>query len=449
MRFEDLGLSEPLLRAVTAEGYEIATPIQAQAVPLVAAGRDLVGCAQTGTGKTAAFALPIIQRLSADRSRQKDRNRPIRALVLCPTRELALQIGDSFSRYGRHAGLRHAVIFGGVGQMPQVRAIKAGVDILVATPGRLLDLMNQRVVHLSGIEVLVLDEADRMLDMGFIHDLRRIVSHTPRDRQTLLFSATMPESIRELARQWLRNPADVRVTPVSSTAEKIEQSVVHIPQKLKCALLAEWLGKTPRRRTLVFTRTKHGADKVVRQLNKAGIPADAIHGNKSQTARQNALARFKSSRPVVLVATDIAARGLDVEEISHVVNFDLPLDPESYVHRIGRTGRAGAEGVAISFCDGAEKSRLRAIERLTKQRIPLVAMQVEGTVEAPQRAESPRSDVARTDGPRSGGQKASRAKAPPAPRGQRKPSNPGSTVPGSKPPKKNWRRRKFAASGAK
>jgi ATP-dependent RNA helicase RhlE len=356
--------------------------------------------------------------------------------VLCPTRELALQIGESFARYGRHAGLRHAVIFGGVGQMPQVRAIKSGIDILVATPGRLLDLMNQRIVHLSGIEVLVLDEADRMLDMGFIHDLRRIVSHTPRDRQTLLFSATMPESIRELARQWLRNPADVRVTPVSSTVEKIEQSVVHVPQKLKCVLLAEWLGKTPRQRTLVFTRTKHGADKVVRQLNKAGIPADAIHGNKSQTARQQALARFKSNRPMVLVATDIAARGLDVDEISHVVNFDLPLDPESYVHRIGRTGRAGAEGVAISFCDGSEKSRLRAIERLTKQRIPLVAMKVEGSVEAP-----PSADAPRTDAPQ-----ASRPKAPSAPRNQRKPRNPGSTIPGSKPPKKKWRRRKFASN---
>ena len=362
MRFEELGLTEPLLRAVRAEGYEIATPIQSQAIPLIAAGRDLVGCAQTGTGKTAAFALPTLQRLAEDRSRGNDRGRPIRALVLCPTRELALQIGESFATYGRHAGLRHAVVFGGVGQAPQVRAIKAGLDILVATPGRLLDLMNQRFIQLSCIEILILDESDRMLDMGFIHDLKRIVSHTPRDRQTLLFSATMPESIRDLARQWLRNPADVRVTPVASTVETIQQSVVFVPQKQKGVLLAEWLNKTACVRTLVFTRTKHGADKVVKQLVKAGIAADAIHGNKSQTARQQALARFKSNRPVVLVATDIAARGLDVDDISHVVNFDMPLDPETYVHRIGRTGRAGAAGKALSFCDSAEKSKLKAIE---------------------------------------------------------------------------------------
>ncbi len=380
MRFEELGLTEPLLRAVRAEGYEIATPIQSQAIPLIAAGRDLVGCAQTGTGKTAAFALPTLQRRAEDRSRGNDRGRPIRALVLCPTRELALQIGESFATYGRHAGLRHAVVFGGVGQAPQVRAIKAGLDILVATPGRLLDLMNQRFIQLSCIEILILDESDRMLDMGFIHDLKRIVSHTPRDRQTLLFSATMPESIRDLARQWLRNPADVRVTPVASTVETIQQSVVFVPQKQKGVLLAEWLNKTACVRTLVFTRTKHGADKVVKQLVKAGIAADAIHGNKSQTARQQALARFKSNRPVVLVATDIAARGLDVDDISHVVNFDMPLDPETYVHRIGRTGRAGAAGKALSFCDSAEKSKLKAIEQLTRQRITSEAMRIDNPV---------------------------------------------------------------------
>ena len=388
MRFEELGLTEPLLRAVRAEGYEIATPIQSQAIPLIAAGRDLVGCAQTGTGKTAAFALPTLQRLAEDRSRGNDRGRPIRALVLCPTRELALQIGESFATYGRHAGLKHAVVFGGVGQMPQVRAIKGGLDILVATPGRLLDLMNQRFVNLSGIEILILDESDRMLDMGFIHDLRRIVSHTPRDRQTLLFSATMPESIRQLAKQWLRNPADLRVTPVASTVDTIQQSVVFVPQKQKGVLLAEWLQKTARERTLVFTRTKHGADKVVKQLVKAGIAADAIHGNKSQTARQQALARFKSNRPVVLVATDIAARGLDVDDISHVVNFDMPLDPETYVHRIGRTGRAGAAGKALSFCDSAEKSQLKAIEQLTRQRIASEAMKLS----TPIVEEAPRHD---------------------------------------------------------
>jgi ATP-dependent RNA helicase RhlE len=401
MRFEELGLSEPLLRAVRAEGYETATPIQEQAIPLLTAGRDLVGCAQTGTGKTAAFALPTLQRLAEDRSRGNDRNRPLRALVLCPTRELALQIGESFSIYGRHSGLRHAVVFGGVGQMPQVRALRAGLDILVATPGRLLDLMNQGFVKLSGIEVLILDEADRMLDMGFIHDLKRIVSKTPRDRQTLLFSATMPESIRDLARQWLRNPADVRVTPVASTVEKIEQSVVFVPQNQKTVLLAEWLLKTARQRTLVFTRTKHGADKVVRQLVKSGIAADAIHGNKSQTARQQALTRFKSKKPVVLVATDIAARGLDVDDISHVVNFDIPLDPETYVHRIGRTGRAGAAGIALSFCDGAERSRLKAIERLTRQQIASEQMEWEGkSTAAP--AAPPRQPHARRPRPKTG-----------------------------------------------
>jgi ATP-dependent RNA helicase RhlE len=376
MRFEDLGLAEPLLRAVRAEGYEVATPIQTQAIPLIMAGKDLVGCAQTGTGKTAAFALPTIERLAQDRSRGNDRNRPIRALVLCPTRELALQIGQSFATYGKHAGLRHAVVFGGVGQMPQVRAIKAGLDVLIATPGRLLDLMNQGFVQLSGIEILILDEADRMLDMGFIHDLTRIVNKTPRDRQTLLFSATMPDAIRKLARQWLRNPVDVQVTPVASTVERIEQGLVYVPQKQKPALLAEWLGTTARQRTLVFTRTKHGADKVVKHLVKAGIPADAIHGNKSQTARQQALEKFKSNRPIVLVATDIAARGLDVDDVSHVVNFDIPLDPETYVHRIGRTGRAGASGMAISFCDGAEKVRVRAIEKLINQRIPSANIEV-------------------------------------------------------------------------
>jgi ATP-dependent RNA helicase RhlE len=428
MRFEDLGLAEPLLRAVRAEGYEIATAIQVQAIPLIAAGRDLVGCAQTGTGKTAAFALPTLELLAKDRSRGNDRNRPIRALVLCPTRELALQIGESFATYGRHAGLRHAVVFGGVGQMPQVRAIKAGLDVLIATPGRLLDLMNQGFIQLSGIQVLILDEADRMLDMGFIHDLTRIVNKTPRDRQTLLFSATMPESIRKLAKQWLRNPADVQVTPVSSTVEKIEQSLVFVSQKQKTALLADWLSKTARQRTLVFTRTKHGADKVVKQLVKAGIPADAIHGNKSQTARQQALTKFKSNRPLVLVATDIAARGLDVDEISHVVNFDLPLDPETYVHRIGRTGRAGATGIAISFCDSAEKSNLKAIERLTGQRIPTVKIQFEGMIESAPEPSQPR--------PNQGG------------RDRQRPNRDGSGRPSghARPAQKQGRRRRFGAA---
>jgi ATP-dependent RNA helicase RhlE len=367
--FDNLGLPEELVRAVKNEGYTIPTPIQAQTIPLIMAGRDMVGCAQTGTGKTAAFSLPSLALLSAKNINLKDRRRPIRMLVLCPTRELALQIGESLTNYGKHTGLKHAVIFGGVSQFHQVSALDKGIDMLVATPGRLLDLMNQGYIRLDGIELLVLDEADRMLDMGFIHDLKKIVARCPRERQTLLFSATMPESIRELARQWLRDPADVRVAPVSSTVEIIEQEVIHVPQKQKSQLLAKWLQSTARGRTLVFTRTKHGADKVVRHLEKAGIRGEAIHGNKSQNARVRALEKFKSKNPPVLVATDIAARGLDVDGVSHVVNFDIPHEPETYVHRIGRTGRAGAAGAAISFCDPSERSDLRAIEKLTNRRL--------------------------------------------------------------------------------
>ena len=342
--FECLQLPEALVRAVKNEGYEIPTPIQAQCIPLILEGRDMVGCAQTGTGKTAAFSLPSLARLSGKNINLKDRRRPIRMLVLCPTRELALQIGESLNVYGKHTGLKHAVIFGGVSQFHQVAALDKGIDMLVATPGRLLDLMNQGYIRLDHIELLVLDEADRMLDMGFIHDLKKIVARCPRERQTLLFSATMPESIRDLARQWLHNPADVRVAPVSSTVEIIEQEVVFVPQKQKTAFLAKWLDNTARQRTLVFTRTKHGADKVVRHLEKVGIKAEAIHGNKSQNARVRALEKFKSKHPPVLVATDIAARGLDVDGVSHVVNFDVPHEPETYVHRIGRTGRAGRHG---------------------------------------------------------------------------------------------------------
>jgi ATP-dependent RNA helicase RhlE len=367
MRFEDLGLAEPLLRAVRAQGYSSTTKIQAAAIPSILEGRDVLGCAQTGTGKTAAFALPTLQRLGRNECRVDGRGRKIRTLVLAPTRELALQICQSFQAYGRHTTVRQAAIYGGVGQSPQVRALNHGVDVLIATPGRLLDLMQQGFVDLSHVEVLILDEADRMLDMGFIHDLRRIIAKIPRRRQTLLFSATLPPAIHALADHWLTDPVDVRIAHASVTVETIRQSVFFVAQKQKLQLLTHWLRETPWTRTLVFTRTKHGADKVARSLVKAGIQADAFHSNKSQSARQRVLLRFKAPQPLVLVATDIAARGLDIDDISHVVNFDLPADADNYIHRIGRTGRAGSAGVAVSFCDHGERSALQAIQRLTRQ----------------------------------------------------------------------------------
>jgi ATP-dependent RNA helicase RhlE len=369
MKFEELGLAETLLRAVRAEGYTTPTRIQAAAIPPVLEGRDVLGCAQTGTGKTAAFALPALQRLGSAASQTG--RRATRTLVLAPTRELAIQIGESFRAYGRHTGLRHAVIYGGVGQHPQVRALRAGVDILIATPGRLLDLMQQGFVDLKHVEILVLDEADRMLDMGFIHDLRRIVAKVPTQRQTLLFSATMPREIRQLADQWLRDPVDVRVDPVSRTADTVRQSVVFVEQPNKIRMLKHWLETTAWTRTIVFTRTKRRADMVAKLLRKAGVAADAFHADKSQSARQRTLERFKSPKPLVLVATDIAARGLDIDSVSHVINYDLPVDAENYVHRIGRTGRAGADGVALSFCDTGERSHLHAIQRLTKQTLSI------------------------------------------------------------------------------
>ena len=371
MSFAELELSENLLRAVREEGYEIATPIQREAIPPILAGNDLLGCAQTGTGKTAAFALPTLQRLLAGGQSGRERGRPIRTLVLAPTRELAAQIGESFRGYGRFTGLRHTVVFGGVGQMPQVRAIQHGVDVLVATPGRLLDLMNQGFVRLDRVEILILDEADQMLDMGFIHDLRRIVARVPRERQTLLFSATMPEEIRRLANQWLTDPVEVRVAPQATPAERVTQSVYFVEKQAKPQLLARYLREARVTRTLVFTRTKHGADKLVRALTEHGFRAAAIHGNKSQSVRQQVLARFKSEHPPVLVATDIAARGLDIDSVSHVVNYDLPLTPEIYVHRIGRTARAGADGIAITLCPRDERGMLREIERLTRQRLSI------------------------------------------------------------------------------
>ncbi len=367
--FAALGLSEPLLKALAHEGYTTPTPIQTKAMPHVLAGRDLFGCAQTGTGKTAAFALPLIERLMNDRRHAAPKH--CRILVLAPTRELAGQIHDSFKAYGRHAHLKSAVIYGGVNQNPQASAVARGVDVLVATPGRLLDLIGQRLVEIKTVEYLVLDEADRMLDMGFIHDVRRIVGMLPRQRQTLFFSATLPTEVRDLAGTMLRDPLEVKTTPQATPAETVAQSVFHIPQKQKRSLLVHLLQTGGMGRVIVFTRTKRGANKLAQDLEKAGVRAAAIHGNKSQNQREKALADFKSPRPPVLIATDIAARGIDVDEVSHVVNFELPHEPETYVHRIGRTGRAGLTGEAVSFCDREEEDRLEAIERLLRRRIPV------------------------------------------------------------------------------
>jgi ATP-dependent RNA helicase RhlE len=369
MTFPELGLSAPLLRAIASEGYTAPTPIQSQAIPHVMAGSDLLGCAQTGTGKTAAFALPILHRLSQAGAPPRGAPRKVRVLVLSPTRELAAQIGESFRTYGRHTPLRHTVIYGGVGQGSQVGALRQGVDVLVATPGRLVDLLQQGHVDLRSVEVFVLDEADRMLDMGFLPDLRRVLARLPAQRQTVFFSATMPPAIEQLAHGILRQPVRIWIAPVQATSALIEESVCFVPQQQKSHLLARWLATKPIARALVFTRTKHGADRVARDLNRAGIRAEAMHGNKSQSARQRVLASFKSPRPPIVVATDLAARGIDVDGISHVFNFDLPREPETYLHRIGRTGRAGASGVAVSFCDHAERKHLKDIERLIRRSI--------------------------------------------------------------------------------
>jgi len=366
--FHHLGLAEPILRALTQENYTTPTPIQRDAIPPVRAGRDLVGIAQTGTGKTAAFALPILDRLAATPGRPEKKT--CRVLVLSPTRELAAQIRDSFRAYGRYLRLTFALAIGGVSMGNQVRALAGGVDVLVATPGRLLDLVRGNALRLDRVEVLVLDEADRMLDMGFIHDIRAIVARLPAQRQTLLFSATMPREIAELAGEMLRDPARVAVTPVASTAERVAQRIIHTNRAAKPSLLVDVLKAEAVERALVFTRTKHGADKVVRGLLRAGIAAQAIHGNKSQNQRERVLADFRAGRVRTLVATDIAARGIDVDGISHVINYDLPNIPESYVHRIGRTARAGAAGTAISFCDAEEAPFLRDIEKLIRMRIP-------------------------------------------------------------------------------
>jgi ATP-dependent RNA helicase RhlE len=369
-RFEDLHLIEPLLRAVREEGYEHPTPIQQQTIQHVLLNHDLLGCAQTGTGKTAAFALPILQRLHSTPVVGPG-PRHVRVLVLSPTRELASQIGESFSRYGRYTKIRQTTVYGGVGQAPQAQALRSGVDVLVATPGRLLDLIEQRIARLDRVEILVLDEADRMLDMGFIHDVRRVISTLPKKRQTVLFSATLPRDIQSLARDILNNPVRVEVTPTATTVDKVVQSLYHVDKHGKFALLAKLLKDPALRRTLVFTRTKRGANKLAEQLNQSLVRADAIHGNKAQGARERALENFKKGMSRVLVATDIAARGIDVDGITHVVNFDMPDVPENYVHRIGRTARAGNEGVAIAFCAPDERSELVAVERLIRMRIPV------------------------------------------------------------------------------
>ncbi|MDP3393194.1 DEAD/DEAH box helicase [Sediminibacterium sp.] len=371
MLFKELELIEPILNALETEGYVNPTPIQQQAIPLALAGRDLLGCAQTGTGKTAAFAIPILQ-LVCKTQIGGNYSKGIKALVLTPTRELAIQIDESFAAYGKNLRMKHQVIFGGVSQVHQVNALRSGVDILVATPGRLLDLMQQGHVRLHDIQFFVLDEADRMLDMGFINDVKKIVAKLPAKKQTLFFSATMPPEIEKLSATLLHNPAKVEVTPVSSTVEKIEQAVYFVEKENKKHLLNELLKDQQIQTALVFTRTKHGADKVVKDLTKQGITAEAIHGNKSQNARQRALTNFKAGSTRILVATDIAARGIDIDLLSHVFNYELPNVPETYVHRIGRTGRAGASGMAVSFCDAEERAYLKDIQKLIKIQLPVV-----------------------------------------------------------------------------
>jgi ATP-dependent RNA helicase RhlE len=422
MKFEELGLAPPLLAAVKAAGYETPTPIQQQTIPAAIQGRDVLGCAQTGSGKTAAFCLPTLQRIHTASSDEAE----LRALILTPTRELAAQIGESLTTYGKNLELWHTVIFGGVSDKPQIAELKKGVDILVATPGRLLDLMNQRAVRLDSIELFILDEADRMLDMGFINDVRKITAKLPAKRQTLFFSATMPADIKKLADNLLTNPQFVAVDPVSSTVDTVTQSVYFTDKTKKHLLLVDLLKDPAFFRTIVFSRTKHGSDKVVRHLLKAGFNAAAIHGNKAQNARIRALEGFKAGKVDVLVATDIAARGIDVEDVSHVINYDLPNVPETYVHRIGRTARAGNSGIAISFCDAEERPFLRDIERLTAKRLT----RVEDHAFLPDRAlpelpdakpgrRQPRAEPGAYANASSGGQKRGRRR----PRGGRRPAS--------------------------
>jgi ATP-dependent RNA helicase RhlE len=371
MSFNKINLIKPLQKALVEEGYKTPTPIQEKAIPIILSRKDLLGCAQTGTGKTAAFALPILQILSTEKN-SGPRKRTIRALIITPTRELAIQIGESFSAYGKHTGLKNVVVFGGVHQRIQTSKLVAGVDILIATPGRLLDLMNQNYILLHNLKMFVLDEADRMLDMGFINDVKKVISKLPAKRQSLFFSATMPPEIVKLARTILVKPIKVEVTPESSTVEAIKQSLYYVEKPEKKKLLVHLLKDPSITSALVFTRTKHGADKLVRILNKSKILAEAIHGNKSQTSRQRALSNFKANKTRVLAATDIAARGIDIDELSHVINYEIPNIPETYIHRIGRTGRAGLDGVAISFCDSEEKAYIKDIVKLIGIPIPIV-----------------------------------------------------------------------------
>jgi len=394
--FESLGIVEPLRRVLTAENYTTPTPIQQKAIPLLLEGRDLLGIAQTGTGKTAAFGLPLLQRLAADQTRAGSRG--TRALILAPTRELAVQIDQSLKTYGRNLRLRHAVIFGGVSQHSQVATMVQGVDILVATPGRLLDLIQQKQIRLDTVSTFIVDEADRMLDMGFICDVRRLVSMLPKQRQSMMFSATMPDDVVKLVGDMLKNPVRVEVAPQSKPIERIAQHVLFTDAKAKRQLLAHLLGDAAFKRVIVFTRTKHGANKVAETLEKGGFVAEAIHGNKSQNARQRALMRFKSGEAPILVATDIAARGIDIDDISHVINFEMPNEPESYVHRIGRTARAGASGIAISLVDASERGFLKAIERITRQQIQV--MEVDGFTYTPAANDDRRNDDRRDERPR-------------------------------------------------
>lgn len=370
MTFDNLEIIEPLLRALNHEGYSTPTPIQQQAIPVILKNHDILGCAQTGTGKTAAFSIPILQKIYE--SRIKGSQRDIKALILTPTRELAVQIDESFASYGRYTGLAHTVIYGGVGQRSQTDALRRGVEILVATPGRLLDLMTQGWVDLRKVEFFVLDEADRMLDMGFIHDIKRVISKLPVQRQTLLFSATMPDEIAHLADSILKKPIRIEVTPAASTVDTIEQYLYYADRENKMPLLIDLLKDESKESVLIFSRTKHGADKIAKNLLREGIRSDAIHGNKSQTARQIALKKFKAKKIRVLIATDIASRGIDIDNLSHVINYDLPEDPESYVHRIGRTGRAGMSGIALSFCDTKEKALLKSIQKLIGKKLNIL-----------------------------------------------------------------------------
>lgn len=436
MTFKNLGIIDPILEAIEEEGYTHPTPIQEQSIPILLKGDDLLGVAQTGTGKTAAFSIPIIQHLSLDTHQNKGK-RKVKALVITPTRELAIQIGESFNNYGKYAKLKTTVIFGGVKQLAQTSTLRQGVDILVATPGRLLDLMNQGYISLKDIEYFVLDEADRMLDMGFIHDIKKIIAQLPSKRQSLFFSATMPLSIVELSHKILGNPQKVTIKPKQTTAEKVDQAVYFVSKSDKPKLLLHLLETEAKGSTLVFSRTKHGANKIVKVLSKAGVKADAIHGNKSQAARQRALGNFKEGKIQVLVATDIAARGIDIDELALVINYDLPNIPESYVHRIGRTGRAKASGIALSFCDVEERAYLRDIQKLIGQKVPVISDQpfVDDSVEPMGKAaKKPQKQTGRKRGHGTSHKRSGNHNA-----GGRRNSNSGSNSNSSNPNKKRFR----------